>query len=121
MTIFTLDERRRAAIKTRHQRNTLRLLIPAFQKHRQLTKLSKRQLEKFNCRQLKKFSSRKLTKFNLLRHVIATSPQKDNDNDLVSTTVQVAAERVDMEHIVIKSFCLLMSFFFVAMIVIGRD
>jgi hypothetical protein len=119
--IFMLDEHRRAAIKTRHQRNTLQLLRPMFQKHQKLTKLSRHQLEKFNCQQLKKFNCRKLRKFSLLCHVTATSLQKDNGNDLIRITVQVAAERVDVEHIVFKSFCLLMSFFFVAMIVIGRD
>jgi hypothetical protein len=118
MTILMLDEHCRAAIKTRHQRNALRLLLPAFHKHRQLMKLSDK---KFNCRQLKKFNCRKIKKFNLLHYVKSASLLKDNDNDLISVTVRVAAGCVDLEHIVIKYFCLLMSFFIVAMIVVGRD
>jgi hypothetical protein len=85
-----------AAMKIRRQRNAQRLKLPAFCTHRQHEK------------------------FNLLKHAGMTSPRRVREtcSDHVGK-VQVA--HVDLGCIVVASWCLLMSIFFIVVIVVGRD
>jgi hypothetical protein len=92
---LTSDEDGRAVMMIRRQRNANRLKLPAFRTRQQLDKL------------------------NRLKLVIVISPRIEMDGDLVM--VQAATACVDLEQIVIGSCCLLMSLFFIVLMLMGRD
>jgi hypothetical protein len=86
-----------APMKVRRQRNALHLKLPAFCTRRQREKL------------------------NLLKHAsMASSRIRETRGDHAGTA-QVANWHVDLERIVIAFCCLLMSIFFIVVIVVGRD
>jgi hypothetical protein len=151
IVILTSDEDRRAAMKTRNHRNIHRLIIPVFGTPRQIEKAamkirrqrirsahrlippafcSHRQNEKALMKIRRQRNThrlmvsafcvyRQLDKLNRLKHAGVTSPRIETDGHLV--TDQVIVTRVDVEHIVIGSYCLFMSLCFIMLIVAGRD
>jgi hypothetical protein len=107
----------------RHQRNARHLILPAFRTRRPLTKARAMKIRSQKNSQHLKLPAfrirRQREKFNLLKYAGMASPRiRETCGEHVGE-VQVA--HVDLKRIVIASYCLFMSIFFIAVIAVGRD
>jgi hypothetical protein len=109
--------------KIRHQKGAHRLIIPAFRTRRPLAKAGVMKIRGQKNPQHPKLPSfctrRQREKFNLLKYAGMTSPRIGDTRGEHVGTVRVT--HVDLERIVIASCCLLISIFFIVLIVVGRD
>jgi hypothetical protein len=122
-TFRTRRQIEKAAMEIRCQRSAHRLTLPAFRARRLLAKAAAMKVRcQRNALRLKlpAFCTRRQhKKFDLLKHAGMTSPWiREKRSEHVGT---VRVTHVDLERLVIASFCLLMSIFFIVVIVIGRD